>query len=1295
MLPAIVRQESFGCRLLLINPRENSMMIKRALVTAAALFLSLFPLANSAFARGPLVINENDRIRLPRSVHPLARPEFDRGASSPSLPMERMILALSIPPERQVKLDQLLVEQHDPSSSQYHRWLTPEEFGQQFGPAPEDIAAVVGWLTSNGFSVQERAKGGTWINFSGTAADVKRAFRTEIHDYQVHGKLRHANASAPEIPRGLSGLVSGVVTLHNFPRKSMLRKSPLSLPGELLPAYSSGSGNHTLAPGDFATIYNVSPLYNAGLDGSGQTIAIVGRTHPSSSNWATFRSSFGLSVNDPQVVLNGSDPGDIGADEDGEADLDVEWSGAVAKNATVKFVVSKSTLSTDGVDLSAQYVVENNLAPVMSTSFGSCESDMGTSENAFYNNLWQQAASQGITSFVSTGDAGAAGCDDPSAASGSALAVNGLASTPYNVAVGGTQFNEGSGSYWNSSNLSDGSSVLSYIPETAWNESASQVGGAGLWSTGGGASSIYPKPSWQALSGVPADGKRDIPDVSLNAATYDGYRVRSQGSWSVYGGTSASSPSLAGIMALVVQKTGQRQGNANIRFYQLASAQYGLGGAAAFHDITAGSNSVPGLTGNFCAPAYDMATGLGSVDANVLVSNWDGAAPADFYLSAARAWVAPAPGGATGTTLSTTLSGGFSADITLVATGLPNGVTASCSPATLPAPGSGSSLLTFTTSAAAPSGSFPITLTGSGAGVTHGTPVTLISRNPNDALLSDGFESGSFSSWTAEAGSYVRTISSSNPATGSFSYTQTGGDTVTPRNGLSHTLPSITPSYIAFYAKTSSTSGASAYFVIGDDNVNTNRGIIFFAFNGANLAVYDGTNWKSGAASVANTWYFIEFKNINWVAKTYDFYVNGQLQAAGVAFRSQTTTALTKLHLYNMDPAQAWYDDIFIGTPNIPPAVTVTVPAGGATGTAVATAPSATFSRGMDASTISAVTFTVKDSANHAVAGSVGYDPVSNTATFTPAARLSYSSSYSATVGIGAKALTGTSMAAPFNWSFTTSAPVISVVSTAPVSGASGVDVSGAIKAVFSAAMDATTLNASSFTLAKGLSLVPASVVYDQSSKTATLTPLAPLDYGASYTASIGTGAQDLAGNPLWPARSWLFTTALPRLSVAITGSGSVNSSPQGIACASGNSGVCSAQFGSGTTLTLMPAASGGYLFDRWSGGCSRFSDGNCLVDLATDQAVRASFVVSPLVRIAGGGGYPSLQAAYDAAGAICTIQAQGGELPNDFLLGGGKTVYLEGGFNSDYTGSQGDTALKGVLTLRAGTLRVKSVVIR
>jgi uncharacterized repeat protein (TIGR01451 family) len=595
--------------------------MNRIVRLAAAGIVVLALAAPAAFARGQRVIDDSDRVVLRGNTHPQARPDFERGVAPPALPMARMIISMQIPADRRAALEQLLAGQQDPASPNYHRWLTPEEFGRQYGPDQADIDAVTGWLGSHGFTVEEVARGGGWINFSGTAAAVKRAFRTEIRDYFVDGRLHRANAADPEIPRGLSDLVAGVVTLHDFPRKSMRSVGLPLTQEELSPAYTSG-GYHTLAPGDFATIYNVKPLYDAGIDGTGQTIAIAGRTHPSSANWATFRSTFGLPANPPQVVVNGTDPGDLGADEDGEADLDVEWSGAVARNAAIKFVVSKSTSATDGVDLSAQYIVNHNLAPVMSVSFGSCESMMGSSENVFFNNLWSQAAAQGITVFVSTGDAGAAGCNIGSDTTGSGRAVNGLASTPYNVAVGGTQFNEGNGSYWNAVNAVDGTSALSYIPETAWNESAGVAGGSGLWATGGGASSRYAKPLWQTAPGVPIDGKRDLPDVSLAAAGHDGYRVRTQGGWSVFGGTSASSPSFAGLMALVVQKTGQRQGNANPRFYQLASAQYGSAGTAVFHDTTAGNNSVPGVTGYAAAAGYDLATGLGSVDAVALVNNW-------------------------------------------------------------------------------------------------------------------------------------------------------------------------------------------------------------------------------------------------------------------------------------------------------------------------------------------------------------------------------------------------------------------------------------------------------------------------------------------------------------------------------------------------------------------------------------------------------------------------------------------------------------------------------------------------
>jgi len=585
-----------------------------------AILLGLTTIADTtAFARSHRVINDKDTVVLRGNRHQHARPEIDAGATDNSLPMERMVLSLRLSPEKQAELDLLLDEQQDPASPNFHRWLTPEEFGERFGPSTDDIDAITGWLTSNGFAVEEVGKGRTWINFSGAVSNVERALHTKIRNYNVDGHLRHANATDPAIPRGLADLVTGVVSLHNFPRKSMRTGVRALTAADRQPAYTSG-GYHSLAPGDFATIYNVTPLYNAGIDGTGQTIAIVGRTHPSSANWDTFRSTFGLPANSPIVRVNGADPGDQGEYENGEADLDVEWSGAVARNATIMFVTSKSTYTTDGVDLSAQYIVNNNLAPVMSTSFGACESQMGASENAFYNNLWKQAAAQGITSFVSSGDSGASGCDGGSDSSGSGLGVNGLASTPYNVAVGGTQFDDASGSYWNSANGTNGGSAKSYIPEVAWNESANEYDGSDLWSTGGGASLIYGKPSWQVSPGVPPDGKRDIPDVSLTAAGHVGYRVRTEEKWYIFGGTSASSPAFAGLMALIVQKTGQRQGNANPRFYQLGNAQYSSGGAAVFHDTITGNNSVPGVTGYYCTTGYDLATGLGSVDATALVN---------------------------------------------------------------------------------------------------------------------------------------------------------------------------------------------------------------------------------------------------------------------------------------------------------------------------------------------------------------------------------------------------------------------------------------------------------------------------------------------------------------------------------------------------------------------------------------------------------------------------------------------------------------------------------------------------
>ena len=168
--------------------------------------------------------------------------------------------------------------------------------------------------------------------------------------------------------------------------------------------------------------------------------------------------------------------------------------------------------------------------------------------------------------------------------------------------MGGTEFNEGAGNFWSpTNNPANQSSVLSYIPEIAWNESGAVAGGSDLFSTGGGASIIYAKPAFQAGPGVPADGARDVPDVSLSSAGHDGYLIiqghtANVSGLAAVGGTSAASPSFAGLMALVVQKTGAAQGNANPVFYSMGQNQF-AGGTAVYHDTTSGNNSVPGVAG--------------------------------------------------------------------------------------------------------------------------------------------------------------------------------------------------------------------------------------------------------------------------------------------------------------------------------------------------------------------------------------------------------------------------------------------------------------------------------------------------------------------------------------------------------------------------------------------------------------------------------------------------------------------------------------------------------------------------
>src|SRR5215469_9795999 len=609
-------------------------------------------------------VDESALTVLKGNVYPLATAKFDRGAAPDSLPMERMLLVLKRSPEQERALQALLDQQQDKSSPNYHQWLTPEAFGKQFGISDQDLQAVTGWLTTHGFQVTQVSKGRSVIEFRGIAAQVREAFHTSIHQYSVNGELHWANASDPQIPNALTPVVAGVWSLHNFEKKPNLVRSKETFhlvkhPG-FPPEATNGSGQHALGPPDYAVIYNIQPLYAAKTPnfGAGVTIAVVGRTDINLQDISDFRGSFGISGGSTTIVNNGADPGNLGGNEEAEAVLDTTWSGAVAQGANILLVVSATTDTTDGVDLSELYIVDNNLGDIMTESFSNCEAGTTQADLAGISALAEQAAAQGITYTVSTGDTGSAGCDDLSetVATGP-VSVNALASTAFNVAVGGTLFNENNhdSKYWNESQGLN--TALSYIPENVWNESCSSAqcgSNANIAAGGGGKSTVVSKPNWQAgVKNIPADGFRDLPDVSLTAAGHDPYLLCFELSCSAQGvlygvsGTSASTPAFAGIMALVdAQVTTQsggkqtRVGQANYVMYKLAASENlsqcnasstttTIGSGCIFNDVTSGNNAVPGepTYGTSTAPyqsgvGYDLATGLGSVNVANLVNKW-------------------------------------------------------------------------------------------------------------------------------------------------------------------------------------------------------------------------------------------------------------------------------------------------------------------------------------------------------------------------------------------------------------------------------------------------------------------------------------------------------------------------------------------------------------------------------------------------------------------------------------------------------------------------------------------------
>jgi uncharacterized protein (TIGR03437 family) len=614
------------------------------LIPALALACMAASTAGAQQDRITAAVNPDQVAVLKGSVHPQARRQYDQGpvASSFQLPYIAMMLKPSA--AQHTALLQLLAAQHDPASPEYRRWLTPEEYAGRFGASRNDIGKIRAWLESAGFKVAYTARGRDWIAFSGTAGQVRAALGTQVHRYVVNGETHFAISADPSIPAALEPVTAAFTGLHDFNPKA---------PKHPKQAYTDGSGNHTLAPGDLATIYDINQLYGQGFDGTGQTIAIVGQTQLELSDIQGFRSAFGLGNQNVQTMLTGTDPG-LNSDALGEADLDLEWAGSIARNASFIYVYSADATGA------AVYAIDQNLAPVISESFGTCEANIAASLVPAIETEAQKANSMGITWLVSSDDQGAAGCDYGATVASLGLAVSFPASIPEVTAVGGTEFNE-EGYFWSGNNGSFGGSALSYIPEMAWNDTAY---GGGLSASGGGVSILYPKPSWQTGAGVPSDNARDVPDVAMDAANdHDPYNVLTSGQWQLIGGTSAATPVFAGIVALLNQyltANGAQPGvgNMNPALYQMAQNNPNV-----FHDIVVGNNIVPctagtpdcsnGQFGYSTGPGYDLVTGLGSVDAYNLVVNWQGAPAGQVSIAS----LSPASAAAGGAAFSLTVNG--------------------------------------------------------------------------------------------------------------------------------------------------------------------------------------------------------------------------------------------------------------------------------------------------------------------------------------------------------------------------------------------------------------------------------------------------------------------------------------------------------------------------------------------------------------------------------------------------------------------------------------------------------------
>jgi subtilase family serine protease len=658
----------------------NHPMLKPLGVSVCAFAVLLFGAAASP-AQAPArrivsAIDSSSRVTLTGSRPPRALAANDVGIVPADTRLQGMTLVFNRSAAQQADLDALITAQQDPSWPQFHQWLTPAQFGARFGMADSDIAAAENWLQQQGFTIDSVSNSRDRIHFSGSVAQANAAFSTELHYYrdpadtQPNAQPHMAPSSDISLPAALAPFVIGVANLSGFRLRSHL------VPGVQPRFTSSQTGNHYMTPGDVATIYDINAAYNSGYTGTGQAIAIVGQSAIYTSDITNFQTAAGLPSKLPTILLEpgtGTSTVYASSGDEIESDLDIEYSGAIAKGAVVYFVYTGSANGYGALD-ALDYVVQNDLAPIISSSYGGCEPGEGATNYTIYNSDLQMAAAQGETVVAAAGDAGSSDCYGEYTGTGSTanneqLAVDFPASSQYVTALGGTEFpvadteptttaGSNSATYWTAANGSDViSSAKSYIPEQVWNDDSSTVG---LASGGGGVSIYTARPSWQAntVPGISAISGtyRLVPDISLDASpsplnapyaictsdTKDwetgqenscnsGFRDSYSGDLTVVGGTSVAAPIFAGMVALINQAKGYTagQGLVNPTLYTLASipATY----QSAFHDIQSGGNTC--LAGaNYCSGlpltdyastiGYDEASGLGSVDLNNLLTAW-------------------------------------------------------------------------------------------------------------------------------------------------------------------------------------------------------------------------------------------------------------------------------------------------------------------------------------------------------------------------------------------------------------------------------------------------------------------------------------------------------------------------------------------------------------------------------------------------------------------------------------------------------------------------------------------------